>query len=135
MEYARYQYSCCQSGLPTVAYPGEVIALDWTSTAQPPTASTAATATTLSASLTGPFPDVAALKTAMSATNPPAPTVTATDVHTTDRVGGTPTSSLQLPAQAPIGFYDVRTTVASGGAALSGDQIVQVTASRPAATP
>ena len=132
VEYARYQYSCCQAGLPTVAYPGQVIALGWTSTAQPPTASTAATAMTLSASVTGPFPDVAALKTAMSADIPPAPTVTAADVHTTDRVGGTPTSSLQLPAQAPSGFYDLRTTVASGGAALSGDRILQVAAGRPA---
>ena len=135
VESARYQYSCCQAGLPTVAYPGQVIALRWTSTAQLPTASTAATAVILSASVTGPFPDVAALKTAMSADIPPAPTVTAADVHTTDRVGGTPASSLQLPAQAPPGFYDVRTTVASGGAALSGDGILQVALGQPTPTP
>ena len=133
--YASYQYSCCQPGLPTVAYPGQVIALRWTSTAQLPTASTATTAVILSASVTGPFPDVAALKAAMSADIPPAPIVTAADVHTTDRVGGTPNSSLQLPAEAPPGFYDVRTTAASGGAAFSGGGILQVAPVRPTATP
>lgn len=128
LTYARYGYSCCQPGPPEVAHPGQVITLHWITTAQPPTPAATATAVTLSAWLTGPFPTVAALKTAMTAPSPPAPAVSAAAVHTTDRVGGTPLSMVPLPANAPVGFYDLRTSVISGGGALSGDTIVQVAA-------
>jgi hypothetical protein len=126
--YARYGYSCCQPRPPEVAHPGQVIALHWTATAQPPTPAATATPVTLSAWLTGPFPDVAALKTAMTATSLPAAAVTAAAVHTTDRAGGTPVSTLPLPASAPAGFYDLRTSVVFGGGALSGDTVVRVSA-------
>ena len=125
--YARYGYSCCQPGPPEVAHPGQVITLHWVTAAQPPTPAATATPVTLSAWLTGPFPTVAALKTAMTAASPPAAAVTAAAVRTTDRVGGTPISTLPLPAQAPAGFYDLRTSVVSGGGALAGDAVVQVT--------
>lgn len=135
VQYARYQYSCCQNGLPTVAHPGQDILLRWTASAEAPTTSTGTTAVTLSASVTGPFPTVTALKTAMSATKPPAPAARAVDVRTTDRAGGTPVSTVALPALAPPGFYDVRTAVVSGGGMSSGDAIVQVVTAGPGATP
>lgn len=127
VQHALYQYSCCQdSDLATVQRPGESITLHWIVTAAPPTGSATAVPVTLSAVLTGPFPDVSALKTAMASGSPPAAMVAAADVRTTDRAGGAPISTLRLPAAATAGFYDVRTTVASGGGTLSADGIIQV---------
>jgi hypothetical protein len=127
VQHARYQYSCCQDGdVGTVHHPGEAITLHWIVTAAPATGSTAAVPVTLSAVLTGPFPDVSTLKTAMASGSPPAALVAAADVQTTDRAGGAPTSTLRLPALAAAGFYDVRTTVASGGGDLSADGIIRV---------
>jgi hypothetical protein len=107
VQHARYEYSCCQdSDLGTLHHPGEEITLHWIVTAEPPTGFTTAVPVTLSAVLTGPFPDVSTLKTTMASGSPPA---------------------------ALVAAPNVRTTVASGGGTLSADGIIQVVPVAPAA--
>jgi len=66
VQHARYEYSCCQdSDLGAVHHPGEAVTLHWIVTAAPPTGTATAVPVTSSAVLTGPFPDVSTLKTAM----------------------------------------------------------------------
>lgn len=128
---ARFEFSCCGAGVAAVQQPGQSVTLRWIAHRRPSIGSATAAAVTLSVSLTGPFPDVATLAAAMADGTSPAPMVTAADVLTTDRAGGTPTSILLLPSQAPAGFYDVRTTASSTGGALSRDGILRVVADRP----
>jgi hypothetical protein len=125
---AMYAYSCCSAGdtIPVREGEDEVMTLHWIATVAPPGAARPALPVTLAAALTGPFPDVAALKVALASSPRRSPAVVAVTVRTTDQAGGTPVSTLRLPTGTRAGLYDLTTTVASAGGTMTGDSVIQV---------
>ena len=125
---ATYQYSCCNATdlIPVRQGNDEVATLHWTAIAAPPTDGRTAIPVSLVAALTGPFPDAAALKIAMSSTPRRSPTIVAVPVRTTDQVGGVPVSTFRFPTATPDGLYDLTTTVAYAGGSQTADSVVQV---------
>jgi hypothetical protein len=124
--YATYQYSCCQAAdITPVRQAGVPMVVHWIATVASPAPARRATPVTLAATLTGPFPDVAALKV-MSSSHGRPPTIVAGTVQTTDQAGGTPVSTLRLPTSTQAGFYDLTTTVTSAGGTASGHSVIQV---------
>jgi hypothetical protein len=125
--YATYQYSCCQAAdIAPVRQAGVPMLVHWIATVALPAPARTVTPVTLAATLTGPFPDVAALKNVMSSSHGRPPTIVAGTVQTTDQAGGTPVSTLRLPSSTPAGFYDLTTTVTSAGGTASGHSVIQV---------
>ena len=128
VHHATVTYTCCKpADIAPVRHPGDVVQVHWIVSAGPPSASSNAGSVTLSASLSGPYPDVNSLKTASS----PVAAATATPVRTTDRTGGAPTSTLVVPADAASGFYNLTFAVESEGATRSGASIIRVAAHAP----
>ena len=128
VRYATYQYSCCNATdlIPVRQGNDEVATLHWTALPAPPTTARAAIPVSLAAALTGPFPDVAELKTAMASKPRRSPTIVAVTVRTTDQVGGAPVSTFRFPTTTPAGLYDITTTVAFAGGSQTADGVVQV---------
>ena len=127
VRHATYQYSCCRStDVVAVHRAGEAMTLHWNATAAPAATARTATAVTLTAALTGPFPDAAAVKVAMGSRPNYVHTIVAATVRTTDQTGGTPVSTLSLPTSTPAGFYELTTTVASDGGTVIGNGVVDV---------
>ena len=121
-------YTCCQQAdIAPVRHPGDVVQVHWIVSAGPPSASSKAGSVTLSASLSGPYPDVNSLKTASS----PVAAATATPVQTTDRTGGAPISTLVIPADSAGGYYNLTFAVDSAGATRSGASVIRVAAHAP----
>lgn len=125
---AAYQYSCCNATdlIPVRQGNDEVVTLHWTAVPAPPTAARTAVPVSLAAALTGPFPDAAALKIAMSSSPRRSPTIVAAPVRTTDQAGGAPVSTFRFPTATPDGLYDLTTTVAFAGGSQTADGVVQV---------
>ena len=127
VRHVTYGYSCCvATDIDLVRHPGDVLALHWIVTESTDGPGQASAPVTLSASLTGSFPDVTSLKRSPAA----AKSLAAPVIHTTTWTGGTPTSWLQIPATATPGLYNLATQVSSGGATFAGGAIVQVTAKK-----
>ncbi|MEO7126408.1 MAG: hypothetical protein ABI382_11230 [Nakamurella sp.] len=84
---------------------------------------------TLSATLDGPYADVATLKS--SSGNSPADAteveLTAPAIHTTTWDGGAPISRIRLPLTAAAGYDNASTSIsAASSGAVSGASIIQV---------
>jgi hypothetical protein len=128
VRHATYQYSCCNATdlVPIRQGNDDVATLHWTAVPAPPTAARAAISVSLAAALTGPFSDVAALKTAMASSPRRSPTIVAVTVRTTDQAGGAPVSTFRFPTTTPAGLYDLTTTVAFAGGSQTADGVVQV---------
>ncbi len=77
----------------------------------------------LTASLDGPFANVAKLKG--PAVGGPH-TAAATPIRATARAGGAPVSTLRVPKDATPGFYNLTTSVVSGGGTSSGSAVIRV---------
>jgi hypothetical protein len=126
--HATYQYSCCNATdlIPVRQGDDDVATLHWTAIPAPPTAARTAVPVSLKAALTGPFPDAAALKIAMSSSPRHSPTIVAVTVWTTDQAGGAPVSTFRFPTTTPDGLYDLTTTVAFAGGSQTADGVVEV---------
>ncbi|OJV60183.1 MAG: hypothetical protein BGO38_00025 [Cellulomonas sp. 73-145] len=125
---ASFTYTCCASAdIDQVLHPGDVLVLHWIVETVPPTQSYPEAPVTLSASLTGAYPDVTTLKSSSGA-GAPSPSVTAAPVQTTNRAGGAPVSTIAIPADAAPGLYNLSTSVESGGGRASGASVVRVEA-------
>jgi hypothetical protein len=125
---ATVTYTCCrQADIAPVRHPGDAVQVHWIVSAGPPSASSNAAPVTLSASLSGPYPDVNSLKMAST----PVAAATAAPVRTTDGAVGAPTSTLVVPADAASGFYNLTFAVESEGATRSGASIIRVAAHAP----
>lgn len=123
-----YRYTCCQkTDIDQVLHPGDVLVVHWIVETLPPTRTYPETPVTLSASLTGSYPDATTLKRSAGA-GAPSSALTAAPVQTTDRAGGAPVSTIAIPLDAAPGLYDLSTSVESGGGRLSGESIVRVEA-------
>ena len=123
-----YNYSCCTSlAINTLYRPGEVIAARWIRTKNPGTTGRAVPVA-LSMRISGPFPSVSSLKSAMIG---PHPKVGATNVRSKtttllDTVRGNPQSVLRVPRHAASGFYNLTFTVGTSNLTQSGSSIIRV---------
>lgn len=124
---ATFTYTCCSSAdVDPVVHPGDVLRLHWIVTPGPPAAPTSAVPVALSASLTGPYADVANLKVSVVGNGAPSPTMTASPVQTTDQAGGAPVTTIAIPPDAAPGLYNLTTVVESSGATLTGGHIIRI---------
>lgn len=122
---AVYRYTCCAASVVNrVHRPGEMFRVRWSAAAVAPQARSTGPVT-LTLRLTGPFSSIAALKRNPTGASM---TVRASPVHTSDRAGGSPLSTLRLPRAAKPGFYDLTSAVHQGGGVVSGDSIIRVAA-------
>lgn len=123
-----YRYTCCQKDdIDQVLHPGDVLVLHWIVETVPPTQSYPEAPVTLSASLTGSYPDATTLKSSVGA-GAPSPRLTAAPVQTTNRAGGAPVSTIAIPADATPGLYNLGTSVESDSGRASGESVVRVEA-------
>lgn len=123
-----YRYTCCEkTDVDQVLHPGDVLVVHWIVETLPPTQAYPEAPITLSASLTGSYPDATTLKSSVGA-GAPSPRLTAAPVQTTNRAGGAPISTIAIPTDAAPGLYNLSTSVESGGSRASGDSVVRVEA-------
>ncbi|GIG92925.1 hypothetical protein Pen02_78610 [Plantactinospora endophytica] len=122
------QYTCCQGHDPEVPYrSGDTVTLRWTvrtfgTPSGPPE-------TELTARLTGPYQDTAALKaTADARTITGDVTVTAEPVRPTGAPGEEPTSVLRIGTDVPAGHYNLVWSARDSRGGLSGASVVEVVA-------
>jgi hypothetical protein len=130
--YAQYTVTCCQSGdINRLYHPGDALVVHWIVSPSTRTASDVVTTLTLSVTLEGAYASVPALKSGPPAPlgngAPPAYTLRAVTVTTTDRSITAPTSVIQLPADLPTGYYDLVTAVTAPDSITSGGGVIQVT--------
>ncbi|GAA3764735.1 hypothetical protein GCM10022225_58490 [Plantactinospora mayteni] len=122
------QYSCCADPVPQVPYrTGETVMLHWTvRTIGTPSGPSQVE---LNAGLTGPHPDVAALKAASAAGNAAGEmTLTAAPVRPTGAADEVPTSVIQIPAAARPGYYNLVWSADEPGGSFGAASVVQVVA-------
>jgi hypothetical protein len=125
--FSRYQYSCCDaSDVQRVWHPGETLTMHWTAQSAVTTDSTTQMLT-LTASLSGPYADVNAVKGGGAAST----TLRAAPLSVSNATASSPVSVIALPAGLAPGFYDLTGTVAAPGSQSGGSSIIQVA---PAAT-
>jgi hypothetical protein len=123
-------YTCCSNSVvATTWHPGQQMPVVWTRTDTVP-AGHGFEPVTLSAVLTGPYRDAAALKAAVTKgqLNRRAGPVTAAAPRM--RISRTPPRSpvsiITIPADAPPGMYNLQTSESSGGGTVTGESIVSV---------
>jgi hypothetical protein len=78
---------------------------------------------TLSAVLTGPYASVDVLK----AVGPYTGSLAAQTLTVSDRMSGDPVSSIDLPIDLPVGWYNLAFTVKSAGGNVVSATVIQVT--------
>lgn len=128
---ATFTYACCSNAdVAQVVHPGEVLRVHWIASPGPPTSAASPVPVSPTASLTGPYADVAHLKTSVGDGAPTlSPVATAGTVQTTSQAGGTPVSTIAIPPDARPGLYDLTTAVESSGFTSTGGSIVRIEAS------
>ena len=127
--YAVHSYGCCAENTGnTTWHTGQRLTLHWQPQSPGTTTDARPHQIVLSASLTGPFASVDALKQAISEGSKPAGvrTISATPLTVLDRDVVTPASQLDLPADLPPGYYDLATQADVGGQSQGGDAVVIV---------
>ena len=127
--YGRHNYSCCTENTGTLSWhAGQHITLHWQPTPPERTTDPTSHQIVLSISLTGPFPNVDALKQATSQGVRPAgvTTITAVPVKVNDRDVVTPASELDLPSDLAPGYYNLATQTAGVGGSSGGGAIINV---------
>src|ERR1700675_552652 len=108
--YSVHSYGCCAENTEnTTRHAGQHLTLHWQPATPGSTTDASPHQILLSASLTGPFATVVALKQAISQGSKPAGvrTISAAPVSVTDRDAVTPASQLDLPADLPPGYYNL----------------------------
>ena len=123
--YQRYTYTCCEaSDIQRVWLPGDTLTLHWMVASAGTTPDVTAERITLTAVLTGPYPNVAALKAGGS----PRLTLRASPIGTTDRANVNAVSSIVLPTSIPAGFYNLADTIELANGKDAGASVIQVAA-------
>ena len=121
--YQRYTYTCCEaSDIQRLWLPGDTLALHWMVAPAGTTSDATAERITLTAVLSGPYPNVAALKAGGS----PRLTLRAAPIGTTDRARANAVSSIVLPMSLPAGFYNLADTIESANGKAGGATVIQV---------
>jgi hypothetical protein len=123
VSYQRYTYTCCEGAdFQRPWSPGETLTLHWVAAPADTTADSSAQRITLTAVLTGPYPNVDALKAGGS----PRVIVRATPVVTTDRAGANEVSSIVLPIDLADGFYNLADAIEGAGGKASSASVIHV---------
>jgi hypothetical protein len=123
VSYQRYTFTCCEGAdFQRTWSPGETLTLHWLAQPAGTTPDGSGQRIALTAVLTGPYPNVDALKAGGS----PRLTVRATPVVTTDRAGANEVSSILLPIDLPDGFYNLADTLESAGGKASSASVIHV---------
>jgi hypothetical protein len=122
--YARYEFTCClASDTGQTWRSGQAVELHWIVQGAGETADDKRRSVVLTATVTGPYKDVATLK----AQGPAARTVAADRIATDDRTPTVPVSVLPLPVDLPPGFYNLAVKVdLGGGTSMESASVVQV---------
>jgi len=123
-------YTCCSDSVVTTTWhPGQQLPVAWTRTATVPTGH-GFEPVSLSAVLTGPYKDAAALKAAESKgqllRGPRPITAAAPRMLISRNPPRSPVSVITIPADAPPGMYDLLTGISSGGGSVTGASVVTV---------
>lgn len=128
VQHSTFAYTCCNNeDITQVRHPGEIVLVHWIVSDGHPTDAPDAVPLTLTASLAGPYGTVTGVKTA-NVDVLADPVTAAAPVAITDQTGGVPISRLVIPADFPSGFYNLTTSVRSGGGTQSGSSVIQVAA-------
>ncbi len=127
---AIFSYSCCSASvIDAVHHPGEVLKISWTRSTNPPTSDKKASLTyVLTATISGPFATVAALKTAFGRSRPRYGVVnsSATVIRVPNSKDANPVSMIRIPANAGNGFYELTTSVSGGSVTSTGGSVIRV---------
>lgn len=120
-----YGFACCGGGFGTVNYhPGESVKVDWVKKGLR-TGSLSKTVV-LSATASGPFATIAAVKTAITKGHSGKTVFKATTLHVSDQITTTPVSLLHIPPNAAKGFYEFTFKIVKGSATGGGSLIFTV---------
>jgi hypothetical protein len=127
--YEHFRLMCCvNSDLHQAWHPGQEMTLHWIAESTGITPDAAQHPITLTAVLTGPYASAGVLK----AGGPHAQTLVASPIRVTDRTPGNPVSSIALPLDLPVGWYNIALTIESaGGNAVGSASVIQVTRLSP----
>jgi len=112
-----FSYTCYRArDMRATYHPGQIVAVHWMAI---PTKNETTTPSPvrLAATLNGPFINIHGAKTAREGA---AVTLHAATVRTTDQAGRARASRILIPASAPRGFYNLRTTVQQEGGIITG---------------
>jgi hypothetical protein len=122
--YARYEFTCCLASETGQTWrSGQAVELHWIVRSAGEMADSKRRSVVLTATVTGPYKDVATLKVQ----GPAARTVAADRIATDDRTPAVPVSILPLPADLPPGFYNLTVKVDfGGGTSTESASVVQV---------
>jgi hypothetical protein len=127
-----YTFECCRAPVVNTVYrPGEVLRLQWVRVAQAPgpAGPTPRAMLTLRASLSGPFSNVATLKTASVSSSSQLGSIgiTAVPLKVSNRLPSGPVSLIRIPSTARSGYFNLSFRVSSGAWSVSSATIIRVT--------
>lgn len=117
-------FTCCTSAdVSAIRHPGESMSVHWFTPTTTPALPKTTTPVSLNAFITGPFKSASDVKVfdAKAAHLYRAPMIA-----TTTASNAPPVSTIAIPGNAPVGFYNLTTAVQSGNATASGSSIIQV---------
>ncbi len=123
-----YHFSCCGSSFGTVNYHrGETITLEWVKTPERSSGAPGKTVV-LSATASGPFATVAALKASFARAHPQLgkTNFAANTLHVSDETTKTLVATLHVPTNAGVGFYELTEKIVKGSASATGGLIFTV---------
>jgi hypothetical protein len=126
--YEHFRFTCCvTSDLQQAWHPGQELTVRWIAESAGMTSDATGHPITLTAVLTGPYASVAVLK----AGGPHTRTLAASPIPVTDRTSGNPVSSIALPLDLPVGWYNLAFTIKSAGGNVGSATVIQVTLLSP----
>lgn len=118
-------FTCCEkSDIDPVRHPGETFELHWMMDLAPAAGTAATEPVVLGVTLSDGYQDVAQLKAIESGT--PTLLARADDVTTSSAATTAPTSRITVPDGATPGFYNLTTTIKTGGSTSSGSAVIRV---------
>ena len=125
VSYEQFQFTCCANSeaLTHAWHPGQVVTLQWSAESAGMTPDDSHHPITLTAILSGPYATVAALKTGGTHSE----TLLASPQRVTDRTSSNAVSTILLPLDMAVGWYNLVTTVASVGGSTAGATVIHVT--------
>jgi hypothetical protein len=123
VSYQHFRFTCCANDLQQAWHTSEGISLQWIAKSAGTTSDRTGHPITLSAVLTGPYATVAVLK----AVGPYTRSLAAQTLTVSDRMSGDPVSSIYLPIDLPVGWYNLAFTVKSAGDKVVSATVIQVT--------
>jgi hypothetical protein len=125
--YEHFRFTCCANDLQQAWHTGDGIPLQWMAESAGSTSDPTGHLITLTAVLTGPYASVAVLK----AGGPYTRSLAAQPRSVTDRMSGDPVSSIDLPLDLPVGWYNLVFTIKSAGGKVVSATVIQVTLLSP----